>query len=152
MKLPHLLVLSILLSSCAVKYGCPAPEGVQCKPISEVYRSLGQKKPATKISKGDLSNSKASEAAQASETPVPLRSAPKILRVWVSPWIDAEGDLHQEGYLYLVVDHGTWALGLPAGDPEPVPKLGMVPETGNSDHPVEPQFLSPMRSEDDGKK
>ena len=152
MRLPHFLVLSMILSGCSVKYGCPAPEGVQCKPISEVYRSLGQKEAATKKPTGALTNSKAPEAAPAPESPVPIRSAPKILRVWVAPWIDAEGDLHQEGYLYLVVDHGTWALGLPAVEPEPAPRLGMMPENQSSDHPLEPQIPSPMRSDGDGKK
>jgi conjugal transfer pilus assembly protein TraV len=43
------------------------------------------------------------------------------MRVWVAPWIDDEGDLHQQGYLYMVVDQGQWAIGLPSvqssGDP-----------------------------------
>jgi Type IV conjugative transfer system lipoprotein (TraV) len=152
MKWSYVLVLSIVLSGCAVKYGCPAPEGVQCKPISEVYRSLSHTEGAKKIPKESLTNSKAADLAPASETPVPIRSAPKILRVWVAPWIDQEGDLHQEGYLYLVVDHGTWALGLPAVESEPVPKLGMTPENQSGDHSLEMQVPSPMRSDADGRK
>jgi len=125
---------------------------VQCKPISDVYRSLGQTEGAKKIQKRALPNSKASELAPASEPPVPIRSAPKILRVWIAPWIDQEGDLHQEGYVYLVVDHGTWALGLPAVEPEPVPKLGIMPENQSGDHPLEMQVPSTMGSDADGKK
>ncbi|MFQ5779170.1 MAG: TraV family lipoprotein [Nitrospiria bacterium] len=70
--------------------------------------------------------------------PIPVRSAPKILRVWVAPWIDDEGDLHQEGYLYLVVNHGRWLFGLPEMETGEIPDLGIIPEVrqeeGEEDH------------------
>jgi len=140
MKLSVALLTSVMVTGslvgCSVKYGCPAPDGVQCKPISEVYRSTSQTDRATQKGKGAVTPPKASAAGGGVESstgsdlesPAPIRSAPKILRVWVAPWIDAEGDLHQQSFVYVVVDHGAWALGLPAVESEPVPKLGKAPE------------------------
>ena len=124
------------LAGCTIKYGCPAPEGVQCKPISEVYRSVSQTGGTVPKGKGSAAPTKTPSAAPGVEGsaggeadgPSPIRSAPKILRVWVAPWIDTEGDLHQQSYLYVVIDHGAWAMGLPAVESEPVPTLGNSPE------------------------
>jgi len=144
MKLSVVLLASVIvggsLSGCGVKYGCPAPDGVQCKPISEVYSStLSAKSQPQEKSAGKAKSNKGSPAKPASPAmesfpglpsipPVPIRSAPRILRVWVAPWIDAEGDLHQEGYLYVVVDQGKWAIGLPAMESEAAPTLKIAPE------------------------
>lgn len=40
----------------------------------------------------------------------PIRSAPKVLRVWFAPWEDSDGDLHDQSYLYLPVDGGRWLI------------------------------------------
>lgn len=116
--LPILLVALAGLTGCSLKakYGCPAPDGVQCKSISEVYkrtqgpRAPSPDHPALRAARG----APPSAAPVPEETPRPIRSAPKIMRVWIAPWIDDEGDLHQEGFLYMVVDEGKWAVGLPS--------------------------------------
>ena len=143
MKLSVVLLASLVvggaLSGCGVKYGCPAPDGVQCKPISQVYSSTmaSEARPLDSSSKGASKEKEPPEKPDASkmkplisppEATTPIRSAPRILRVWVAPWIDAEGDLHQEGYLYVVVDQGKWAIGLPAVESEAAPTLKMTPE------------------------
>ncbi len=105
------------LAGCAARYGCPAPKGVSCKPISEVYRStLGSATTSKTAKNATAPSTQAKPPAPTSlaEDQSPIRSAPKILRVWISPWIDDEGDLHQDGYVYVVVDHGAWAFGVPA--------------------------------------
>jgi conjugal transfer pilus assembly protein TraV len=40
----------------------------------------------------------------------PLRSPERILRVWVAPFEDADGDLHDQRYLYLTVYRGQWSI------------------------------------------
>lgn len=118
------VVLMGLFSGCAVKYGCPAPEGVTCKSISEVYaKSRGQGKAAGDRGKTEPVKESILPAPdprlRAPDSAVPLRSVPKVLRVWIAPWIDEEGDLHQEGHLYMVVDSGEWVIGAPSVGPEP---------------------------------
>ena len=40
----------------------------------------------------------------------PIRSQPKVLRVWIAPWEDADGDLHDQSYVYVVADPGRWGI------------------------------------------
>jgi conjugal transfer pilus assembly protein TraV len=154
MRMPVLFLASMVLggslAGCSVKYGCPAPNGVTCRPISEVYsRSLSGKEPQADTSSGKTKNKKDSPAKAAipvpepppglpPKSPSPIRSAPQILRVWITPWIDAEGDLHQEGYLFVVVDPGRWAMGLPEIEPQSVPKQVIAPD-GQGGGKIEPQ-------------
>lgn len=39
-----------------------------------------------------------------------IRSEPTIIRIWVAPWEDADGDLNDQGYIYLQVDSGRWLI------------------------------------------
>jgi conjugal transfer pilus assembly protein TraV len=39
-----------------------------------------------------------------------IRSNPRLLRVWIAPWEDSDGDLHEEGYVHMVVDNGRWLI------------------------------------------
>lgn len=167
MRMPVLLLASMVLggglAGCAVKYGCPAPNGVTCKPISEVYtRSLSAKESAADPSPGKTKSGKGSPSKPAlpvvelppgspQKSISPIRSAPQILRVWITPWIDAEGDLHQEGYLYVVVDQGKWAMGLPELESDAVPKQMIAPDNPADEH-TEPQKSLPARNETNGKK
>lgn len=167
MRMPVLLFASLVLggslAGCAVKYGCPAPDGVTCKPISDVYTSsLSAKESSADPSQAKTKNGKGSPAKTAlpaaesqpgppPKSASPIRSAPKILRVWITPWIDAEGDLHQEGYLYVVVDPGKWAMGLPEVEPEAVPKRMIAPDNPAGER-SEPQRPLPDRSGTNGKK
>jgi len=40
----------------------------------------------------------------------PIRSQPLTLRIWLAPWIDAEGDLHDQRYIYTTVHNGEWLI------------------------------------------
>jgi len=40
----------------------------------------------------------------------PLRQGPKVLRVWVAPMEDTDGQLHDQRYVFAVVDQGRWAI------------------------------------------
>lgn len=39
-----------------------------------------------------------------------LRSPARILRLWTKPWEDADGDLWDQGYVYVQIDSGRWQL------------------------------------------
>jgi conjugal transfer pilus assembly protein TraV len=39
-----------------------------------------------------------------------LRSNPRVLRLWIAPWEDADGDLHEEALVHVVVDPGRWLV------------------------------------------
>ena len=40
----------------------------------------------------------------------PLRSQARVLRLWIKPWEDADGDLYDQGYVYVQVDGGRWMI------------------------------------------
>lgn len=40
----------------------------------------------------------------------PLRSPPRILRLWFKPWEDADRDLYDQGYVYVQIDGGQWMV------------------------------------------
>lgn len=40
----------------------------------------------------------------------PIRSLPLTLRIWLAPWIDADGDLHDQHYVYSTVHNGEWLI------------------------------------------
>ena len=41
---------------------------------------------------------------------MPIRKPPQVLRVWVAPWEDEVGDLHDQSYFYTMVSNGKWAI------------------------------------------
>lgn len=40
----------------------------------------------------------------------PIRTPERILRVWLAPFEDSEGDLHDQKYFYVKVDSGSWTI------------------------------------------
>jgi conjugal transfer pilus assembly protein TraV len=46
----------------------------------------------------------------AAYTSMPLRSPARVLRLWVKPWEDADGDLMDQIYVYVPVDNGRWLV------------------------------------------
>jgi conjugal transfer pilus assembly protein TraV len=39
-----------------------------------------------------------------------IRSDPTVIRIWIAPWEDADGDLNDQGYVYLQIDSGRWLI------------------------------------------
>jgi conjugal transfer pilus assembly protein TraV len=40
----------------------------------------------------------------------PLRNAPRVLRIWIAPYEDSDGDLRDQSHMYVTVDPGTWQI------------------------------------------
>lgn len=120
-------------------FGCKAPAGVPCMSITGVEANLragnlpAQRATPT-IARGDDTRPmpSAPTAAVATATtgttvpraevaevqagpapeavPRPLRSSPRLMRIWLAPWEDADGDLIDQTYVYLQVDSGRWLV------------------------------------------
>jgi len=129
-------ILPIILSGCATpKYACGVPDGIGCKPLSEVHRMAqeGSLKSQAAPDNRDLVEEDQDEedaygteeeptpsipsrrsAGLATVTPgTPLFIPPRTMRVWVAPWPDEDGTLHDETYLYLRLDDGHWVMEKP---------------------------------------
>lgn len=109
------------------KYACKAPEGVACDSVSGTYANAihhnlpGQRarRPATRQESSGERTSEATTGTAAPTTagdagrgfaPRPLRSQARVLRLWIKPWEDADGDLYDQGYVYVQVDNGQWLI------------------------------------------
>ena len=135
-----ILLLLPALSACAnmagldgkSEFACRAPDGVVCTSVSAVYaNTVARTLPARQA--GGTSQGAGSESTTETDpkrtadpprpygaTPpagaapaagTPLLSPPRVLRLWLAPWVDEDGDLHDQAYLYVMWHRGEWQLG-----------------------------------------
>lgn len=103
-------------------YACKAPDGVTCQSVSGTYanavannlpaqraRATSTAAPVSAPSSAGSAPTVRSASADAAQV-LPLRSAPRILRLWFKPWEDADRDLYDQGYVYVQVDGGRWLV------------------------------------------
>jgi conjugal transfer pilus assembly protein TraV len=50
------------------------------------------------------------QAMAAPTSGMPVRTPERILRVWLAPFEDQEGDLHDQKYFYVTVQTGSWMI------------------------------------------
>jgi len=102
-------------------YACKAPVGSQCTSVSGVYaNSIHGQPPVSalpKHAKEPTSTAAAATVASVSTaapglgaSPSALRSQPRVLRLWIAPWEDADGDLHEASVVHVLVDTGRWLI------------------------------------------
>jgi len=119
------LMLALALSGCASTlsgaggpdaYACKAPEGAMCTSVSGVYANTRQAppKPAKPDDKSPppttYGATSIAPSAPSNFTTSAIRSNPRVLRLWIAPWEDADGDLHEESLVHMVVDTGRWLI------------------------------------------
>lgn len=116
------------------KYACKAPEGVRCDSVSGTYyNALQNNLPAQRRSSApsvdtspqaapiggapraapvmlNASTRPAAADEGAAYVAAPLRAAPRVLRLWVKAWEDADRDLVGETVVYVQVDNGRWLV------------------------------------------
>jgi conjugal transfer pilus assembly protein TraV len=129
------VIAALLIAGCgnisglggSEHYGCKAPAGVQCQSVAGNYYNLvratsrlpsnggePQKLQPARMTAVGLTASKSPAADLVEESlgyaPTPLRSPPRILRLWVKAWEDADHDLIDQSYVYVRIDQGEWKL------------------------------------------
>lgn len=111
------------LAGSRTELNCKAPDGVLCSSVSGTYaNSVAGTLPGQLPTKAGEAKAEAglipvaalpvvSPADMATPTSGdPVRVAPRVLRVWIAPWEDSDGDLHDQHYIYTVVQKGKWAI------------------------------------------
>lgn len=108
----------VILAAAIALSGC-ANSGHVIKNYKEIIRLSDGKQLVLRQKKSNLS--KANRLIEHTKnnillhtlktTPIPMRTHPKILRVFVLPWTDTAGILHMQQYSYIVVKHGQWVMG-----------------------------------------
>lgn len=120
--------LCMILCACANlsgydskdSFSCKAPDGVLCASMTGIYANAQQNNlPGQTVHQQakaqDLASARSDSGMPHAMTPAissgtPIRSAPRILRLWFAPWEDSDGDLHDQSYVYLSVDTGKWQI------------------------------------------
>lgn len=100
------------------EFACKAPDGILCESMSGIYANAQAKNlPGQRVNTRGEAPVELSQAKAGSDVmtkPIysgtPIRSAPRVLRVWFAPWEDTDGDLHDQSYVYLPVDSGRWLI------------------------------------------
>lgn len=116
------------------KYACKAPEGVRCDSLSgNYYNAIQNNLPVQRRSATPpvetapqsapppggvraapaILNASTRPSANDEGTAyqaAPLRAAPRVLRMWVKAWEDADRDLVGESLVYVQVDNGRWLV------------------------------------------
>ncbi len=122
------------------RYACRAPVGAQCTSVSGTYANGGAPNgrviqvpdhvlgPITGLAQiglpaesnpGVAHPSQATDNSRAPEVTPPvatvpaepaLRTAPRVLQMWVAPWEDSDGDLHEATRVHVLIDHGRWRI------------------------------------------
>lgn len=162
-KIITTLVASAVLVGCAMNdYPCGEPNQGTCSSVSQ-----HDKKSYTDYKNPDDLAANASNSGSATggnSSPVkmnfktytqipgdgaPLLSAPKMVRVWFTPYTDVDNIYHDQAYEYMIVDRGRWNYSnnrlLEMGDTKNV-TMGQVSSTkgggygayGLADQPVKP--------------
>lgn len=126
---------SSFLNIGSSEYGCSGlPEGVQCMSTSDVYaatndgqvpRPVGAEVEAEKSGvKTSASTGQNSAVWGSGDTvidtyvaprlpnqPIPIRTPAEVMRIWVAPWEDGNGDLNVTGYVYTEIEPRRWVIG-----------------------------------------
>jgi len=84
------------------------PQGLLTMPSIPVATLEAQPAPSAESSPARAAG--ASAGATASPATQALRSPPRVLRLWISPWEDADGDLHEASFINVVIDTGRWLI------------------------------------------
>jgi conjugal transfer pilus assembly protein TraV len=116
------LVAAGLLTGCAStmsgvggasQYACKAPEGTVCTSVSGVYANAASgasRQEAPGLISPSMQSGAPPDAPYSEPRTGSLRSNPRILRLWIAPWEDADGDLHEEAVVHVIVDTGRWLI------------------------------------------
>lgn len=75
------------------------------RPVQHNYNS-----PEMNLAKAVGGEKASPKSMSAQNSGSPLRTPERILRVWLAPFEDQEGDLHDQKYFYVTVTPGAWTI------------------------------------------
>lgn len=97
-------------------FSCPGmPQGVVCKTPSQVYEMTegGLTPPGSGNDGGKTVPTPFGQDAhfQALVGPMPVLEPAKVMRVWISPYVDATSQLHWPSFVFAEVTSRQWSFG-----------------------------------------
>lgn len=126
MKRLAVIAVALSLTGCSAKYGCKGmPEDPTCLSAVDAYKITDKAnttiRPTNAATPTTTSTMPVATAippadpvpAPKIDDPTPIRTPSKVMRVWVAPWEDADGDLNVSGYLFTELEPRRWMIGRP---------------------------------------
>lgn len=147
MKVGTTLSATLIVAGCSSlglgesDFSCPGyPDGVQCMSTHEVYEATNDGNvPRSMDSDGVVHTKGSSNTAQQQNVPdparnpvgsyvapnlpnrpIPIRTPAEVMRIWIAPWEDTNGDLNVTGYVYTEIEPRRWTIADTAPKSSPV--------------------------------
>lgn len=114
------LLLTIATGCATTEYGCKGmPDEPSCLSTTQAYQVTN-----TAITEAPPENNPSSESTSTPATapplqqpvpkiedPTPIRTPSQVMRIWIAPWEDADGDLMVSNYIYTELEPRRWMIG-----------------------------------------
>ena len=113
------------------EFSCPlGKDGEACRSSWDIYKHTGNGKTVEQsvAEQAGADNGTSSENVAANgksdfvidnyvsprlpDDPIPVRTPPQVMRIWVAPYEDVDGDFIVSGYVYTEVQPRRWTLGV----------------------------------------
>lgn len=102
------------LSGCEMmnsNYDCPLSEGASCMSLHDMDEAVS-KGLYPKEFKQTNHNNLYEPLILNTDEGYPLRTKDKIAKIWIAPYMDSNGNYHEQSNIYTVVENSSWALNL----------------------------------------
>ncbi len=128
----NVLLITIATGFATTDYGCKGmPDEPSCLSTTQAYQVTN-----TAITEAPAENSPSSESPSTPaivpplqqpvpkiEDPTPIRTPSQVMRIWIAPWEDADGDLMVSNYVYTELEPRRWMVGKAA----PTSSTSLIP-------------------------
>lgn len=114
------LLITLAVGCATTEYGCKGmPDEPSCLSTTQAYQitNAAIQDTALEHSLGIEAISKPSQIAPLQqpvpkiEDPTPIRTPSQVMRIWIAPWEDADGDLMVSNYVYTELEPRRWMIG-----------------------------------------
>jgi conjugal transfer pilus assembly protein TraV len=122
---------ALLCTGCATQYGCKGmPDDPTCLSTTEAYqvtdKALAEPAKVAAAVQASVSSSMPNHKLQPVpkiDDPTPIRTPAQVMRIWIAPWEDSDGDLMVSNYVYTELEPRRWMIGrsAPAISPSLIP-------------------------------
>lgn len=111
-------LMLVLGTGCATQYGCKGmPDEPQCLSTTQAYQATNPAlvEPSvdqdTPIEPQLQPSPPLQQPVPKIDDPTPIRTPSQVMRIWIAPWEDAEGDLMVSNYVYTELEPRRWMIG-----------------------------------------
>ncbi|WP_427551087.1 TraV family lipoprotein [Methylomonas sp. MS20] len=116
----NVLLITIATGCATTDYGCKGmPDEPSCLSTTQAYQVTN-----TAITEAPPENNPSWETTSTPaivpplqqpmpkiEDPTPIRTPSQVMRIWIAPWEDADGDLMVSNYVYTELEPRRWMIG-----------------------------------------